>query len=220
MADAVAIARLDDFIGEQMQAPALAPGGWCAADGGDEEGFGVAVEFAGFAMDLLFVKHDCLEFAQGEASSGLIDGKRANADLSGDGLIRAGSLLLIGVGEEQDLGAVAFSLGALVGAGDDFELMALFFRQGNVVLFGGHERLLTRDNAKRIPDFTTLRYYLDEVLVRVRPALAETLRAKYNCLDRSWVRSPLLVSATERTHHGLSVFPELGRKEFTETMIH
>ena len=98
MADAVAIARLDDFVGEQMQAPARASFGSRAADSGNEEGFGVAVEFAGFAMELLFAKDGALDIAFDKALPGLLDGERADADLSGNPLILAGALFLIGVG--------------------------------------------------------------------------------------------------------------------------
>jgi hypothetical protein len=165
MTDAVAIARLDDFVGEQMQAPALESGGRCPAHGGNEEGFGVAVEFAGFAMDLFFTKHGGVHVAFAKALADELGREGADAELACDVLIVLGSLLLIGIGEKQYLGSVAFSLGAFVGSGDDFELVTLLHRKSDMVLFGGHEPLLVGKNAKRIPDLRVKIYYLEEVLV-------------------------------------------------------
>jgi len=164
MADIVGIARLDDFIGEQMQAPALASGGRGATNGSDEKGFGITVEFAGFAMGLLFAKESGLKVTFDKTSAHELGSKGADTEFCGDVLIVDGSCLLIGIGHEQDLGSVAFSWGAFVGSGNDFQLLALLPRKSDMVLFGGHESLLIADNAERIPDPSVKYYYLEEVL--------------------------------------------------------
>ena len=109
MADPITIARLDDFVGEQMQAPALASGRRGAAHGGDEESFGISVEFARFALGLLFAKHSGVNVAFAKALADELGREGADAELACDVLIVLSSLLLMGIGEKQDLGSVAFS---------------------------------------------------------------------------------------------------------------
>src|SRR5579883_2414262 len=151
MADGIDIALLDQSVGQKMQRPALAPGRGSAAHRGNQEGFGLTIEHAGFARGLLAVMkgrvHSCFE----EAALDVSDGDIADLELFTDGRIPQAAVGAMGIAEQQDLRAFAFPLGVLIGAGDNFDLLALFLRERDNILSGWHEAVPSIENRKGYP---------------------------------------------------------------------
>ena len=136
------MARRDKFVRQQMQAPLTAAPGRSRADGGNEERFGIPIKDTGFALLLFFAKKRRFESAFGETLPYLANGQGANARLLANCFVGAIALCLIGVSEQQDTGAGAFSRRMFVRASDYFGFFVLFGRERHVIFFSRHNRYL------------------------------------------------------------------------------
>src|SRR5580700_8690243 len=152
MADAIHIPLRNQPICQQVQGPTLLPARRRAAGGGDEEGFCLPIQDTRFALGLLALIEGRLQSFFCEAAFDLAYRDVADMDRFTDGGIRQGALLAICVAQQQDLGALSFPLRVLIGAGYDFDFLALLFGERDLVLSGGHEEVPSLKNEERIPN--------------------------------------------------------------------
>src|SRR5690349_13361406 len=138
MTDRVGITLCDQSILEQMQTPTPLAFGRSRADGGDQAGFSSAIQQTGFAVRLFFPVESRLEAALGKTAAHIVDGDIADVNLFTYSLVVGGSFGAVGIGQQENGGALALQSRVLVGAGDAFGFLVLLWCECNQILFGGH----------------------------------------------------------------------------------
>lgn len=133
------------------------------ADSRHEQRFGSSVQHTGFTGSLHFAKEGGVYSVLTKAAADLLNGGITDPDLLLDVGIRAGSCFAAGIGEQQNTGAFAFPVGMFLGAGDDFDFVALFLREDDTMFLGGHRGLPPHRMRREYPEIMPA-YYRDELL--------------------------------------------------------